>query len=93
MTKDGLEMKLVEKDMPEPKPHEIVVQVEATPINPSDHGVMFGWADISKATSTGTGANRVLRAPLGEAPPSATAEAAAVGAEVGAQAGELDISR
>jgi len=64
VTKDGLEMKLVERDMPEPKPHEIVVQVEATPINPSDHGVMFGWADISKATSTGEGADRVLRAPL-----------------------------
>ena len=64
VTADGLEMKLVERDMPEPKPHEIVVKVEATPINPSDHGVMFGWADISKATSTGEGADRVLRAPL-----------------------------
>ncbi|MEP3655072.1 MAG: zinc-binding dehydrogenase [Litorimonas sp.] len=64
VTADGLEMKLVERDMPEPKPHEIVVKVEATPINPSDHGVMFGWADISKATSTGEGADRVLWAPL-----------------------------
>ena len=64
VTTDGLEMKLVERDMPEPKAHEIVVKVEATPINPSDHGVMFGWADISKATSTGEGADRVLRAPL-----------------------------
>jgi len=64
VTTDGLEMKLVEQTMPEPKAHEIVLQVEATPINPSDHGVMFGWADISKATSTGTGADRVLRAPL-----------------------------
>jgi len=64
VTTDGLEMKLVERDMPEPKPHEIVLQVEATPINPSDHGVMFGWADISRATSTGSGLNRVLRAPL-----------------------------
>jgi NADPH:quinone reductase-like Zn-dependent oxidoreductase len=64
VTTDGLEMKLVERDMPTPKDNEIVVQVEATPINPSDHGVMFGWADISKATSTGEGADRVLRAPL-----------------------------
>lgn len=64
VTTDGLEMKLVEQKMPEPKPHEIVVKVEATPINPSDHGVMFGWADISKATSTGEGADRVLKAPL-----------------------------
>ena len=64
VTEDGLEMKLVTREMPEPKPHEIVVKVEATPINPSDHGVMFGWADISKATSEGEGADRVLRAPL-----------------------------
>ncbi len=64
VTKDGLELKLVEREMPEPQAHEIVVKVEATPINPSDHGVMFGWADISQATSTGEGADRVLRAPL-----------------------------
>lgn len=64
ITKDGLEMKLVEQEMPTPKPHEILVQVEATPINPSDHGVMFGWADMSQATSSGSGADRVLKAPL-----------------------------
>ena len=64
VTTDGLEMKLVEREMPTPKDHEIVVQVEATPINPSDHGVMFGWADISQASSTGEGTDRVLRAPL-----------------------------
>lgn len=64
VTTDGLEMKLVQRDIPTPKDNEIVVKVEATPINPSDHGVMFGWADISKATSTGEGADRVLHAPL-----------------------------
>jgi len=64
VTAEGLEMKLVERDMPTPKDHEIVVKVEATPINPSDHGVMFGWADMSKATSEGEGVDRVLRAPL-----------------------------
>ena len=64
VTTDGLEMKLVEREMQTPKDHEIVVQVEATPINPSDHGVMFGWADISQASSTGKGTDRVLRAPL-----------------------------
>lgn len=64
VTAEGLEMKLVEREMPTPKDHEIVVKVEATPINPSDHGVMFGWADMPKATSEGEGADRVLRAPL-----------------------------
>ena len=51
VTTDGLELKLVEREIPEPQAHEIVVKVEATPINPSDHGVMFGWADLSQATS------------------------------------------
>ena len=64
VTTDGLEMKLVARDIPTPKDNEIVVKVEATPINPSDHGVMFGWADLSQATSEGEGADRVLRAPL-----------------------------
>ena len=64
VTTEGLELKLVEREIPEPQAHEIIVRVEATPINPSDHGVMFGWADISQATSSGEGANRVLRAPL-----------------------------
>lgn len=64
ITKDGLELKLVERDIAEPKPHEIVVQVEATPINPSDHGVMFGLADMSKATHSGDGSDRVLKAPI-----------------------------
>jgi len=45
---DGtLTLELVDKNMPNPEADEIVVRVDATPINPSDHGVMFGAADIS----------------------------------------------
>ena len=43
----SLTLELVEKDMPKPAADEIVVRVEATPVNPSDHGVMFGAADLS----------------------------------------------
>lgn len=59
-----LRMDLSEKPMPTPKDDQVIVRVEATPINPSDHGVMFGWSDISKATSSGSGKNTVLTAPV-----------------------------
>ena len=64
ITEDGLEMKLHEQELRDPKPDQVVIKVEATPINPSDHGVMFGWADISKATTDGSGKDAVLKAPL-----------------------------
>ncbi len=65
VTPEGeLRMELVEKPMPTPKPSQIIVRVEATPINPSDHGVMFGWTNMDGATSSGTGAGTVLSAPV-----------------------------
>lgn len=65
VTADGeLEMKLVEKEMPVPGPDEVVVRVEAAPINPSDQGVMFGWASMNKASTTGTGRDSILKAPV-----------------------------
>lgn len=67
VTSDGeLRMELVEKDMPTPKPGQIIVRVEATPINPSDHGVMFGWSNMTAASSSGSGADTVLTAPVPE---------------------------
>ena len=59
-----LRMELKEQPMPELKPHEVLIRVEATPINPSDHGVMFGWASMGEASSTGEGAGTVLSAPV-----------------------------
>jgi len=56
VTEDAeLRLELVEQEMPTPKSDQVIIKVEATPINPSDHGVMFGWTDMSKATSTGSG--------------------------------------
>jgi len=52
ITEDGtLTMELVEQDMPTPKDDEILVKVLATPINPSDHGVMFGTANVNEAAN------------------------------------------
>ncbi|MEM6898861.1 MAG: zinc-binding dehydrogenase [Pseudomonadota bacterium] len=65
VTPDGeLRMELVEKSMPVPKPGQIIVKVEATPINPSDHGVMFGWSNMAAASTSGTGAETSLTAPV-----------------------------
>ncbi|MBF7074364.1 zinc-binding dehydrogenase [Glaciecola sp. MH2013] len=36
-------------DVPKPKPHEVVVRIEAAPINPSDMWPMFGPADLREA--------------------------------------------
>ncbi len=67
LTEDGtLRMELSEREMPTPKPGQIIVRVEATPINPSDHGVMFGWSNMAAAKSEGAGRDTVLTAPVPE---------------------------
>ena len=65
VSKDAeLRMELVEKPFPTPKAHEVVIRVEATPINPSDQGVMFGWSNMANASSAGEGTDTVLSAPV-----------------------------
>lgn len=44
-----LEVYLDRQPMPTPKPHEVLVKVLATPINPSDLGLLVGAADMSTA--------------------------------------------
>lgn len=59
-----LTMELVDKPMPELGEDDVLIRVEATPINPSDQGVMFGWASMAKASSTGEGKATKLVAPV-----------------------------
>lgn len=59
-----LRMELVEKPVPTPNEDQVLVRIEATPINPSDHGVMFGWASMGEATTEGSGKDSVLKAPV-----------------------------
>lgn len=47
-----LEVSLERRPMPEPAPHEVLVKVLATPINPSDLGLLFGAADMSTARAS-----------------------------------------
>src|SRR5215471_4941802 len=49
-----LEISLQNVPTPEPGPDEVVVRVEATPINPSDLGLLTGAADLSTAKVSGT---------------------------------------
>ena len=62
-----LEMALASVEVPTPADHEVVVRVEAAPINPSDHGVMFGPANVAESTSSGSGAETVFSAPVAAA--------------------------
>mgnify|MGYP003614171181 CR=1 FL=1 len=51
---DGtLTVELVDRELPEPTGHEVLVRVEASPINPSDLGVMFGPFDVAHADYSG----------------------------------------
>ena len=49
-----LELSLEEVVVPEPAADEVVVRVEASPINPSDLGMLLGPADASTFTAGGT---------------------------------------
>ena len=67
LTAEGeLRLELKEQPMPIPGENEVLIRIEATPINPSDHGVMFGWASMASAISSGSGADTVLSAPVSE---------------------------
>src|SRR6202051_2406111 len=57
-----LEISLANVPTPEPGPDEVVVRVEASPINPSDLGLLVGAADMSTAKTSGTGDAAVVTA-------------------------------
>lgn len=65
--KEGkLEISLAEVPMPEPAEDEVLVRVEASPINPSDLGLLFGMADMTTATVAGAGNDAVVTADVPE---------------------------
>lgn len=65
---DGtLELSLRRVEVADPAPAEVIVEVQATPINPSDVGLMIGAADMGGARGQGTGEGRVLTAVVPDA--------------------------
>ncbi len=60
-----LELSLAEAPVAAPKPDEVVVRVEASPINPSDLGMLFAGADVARAKFSGTAARPVVSVEVG----------------------------
>ncbi len=81
VTADGeLVLSLESIAMPTPASNEVLVRLEAAPINPSDIGLLFGAADMSTAALTGNAERPVLTARV---PPNAMrAMAGRVGASL-----------
>jgi NADPH:quinone reductase-like Zn-dependent oxidoreductase len=72
-----IELSLLRVPTPVPAADEVVVRVEATPINPSDIGLLFGAADLATLAVRGSGEQTVVTARI---PPAAMkAMAARVG--------------
>jgi NADPH:quinone reductase-like Zn-dependent oxidoreductase len=66
-TSGELEISLLDVPTPEPGPDEVVVRVEATPINPSDLGLLTGAADLSTVKASGTKDRPIITAKVPEA--------------------------
>src|SRR6202047_319842 len=62
-----LEISLVNVPIGEPSADEVVVRVEASPINPSDLGLLVGAADMTTAKASGTKDAPVITAKVPEA--------------------------
>jgi NADPH2:quinone reductase len=61
-----LELSLVSTEILNPAFDEVVVRIEASPINPSDIGLLFGAADMNTAKVSGTLANPIVTASIPE---------------------------
>ncbi len=59
-----LEIALHEAEIPRLGPDEVLVRVEAAPINPSDLGLLFGMADMTTARAAGTPERPVVTADI-----------------------------
>lgn len=57
-----LELSLGRTVIRTPAPDEVVVRIEASPINPSDIGLLFGAADMSTAKASGSADHPVVTA-------------------------------
>jgi NADPH:quinone reductase-like Zn-dependent oxidoreductase len=92
VTADGSELRLSLARVPTPKPGdgEVLVRVRATPINPSDLGLLVGPADLEAAKVSRSGEAAVLSAPIPPALRRAVAARAGAALPVGNEgAGEV----
>lgn len=61
-----LEIALHTVRTPEPDMDEVIVEIQATPINPSDIGLLFGAADLKTITVTGPAEHPLVKARVPE---------------------------
>ena len=61
-----LELSLHDKPVPTPGPDEVVIRVDASPINPADLGLLLGPADLSTIKVSGTAERPVVTATVPE---------------------------
>lgn len=61
-----LEVSLASVPVPEPAANEVLVRIEASPINPSDLGLLFGAADMTTVKASGSPAQPVVTARIPE---------------------------
>jgi NADPH:quinone reductase len=59
-----LELSLADVATPQPKANEVVVRMDATPINPSDLGLLLGGADMTTARASGSAERPVITATI-----------------------------
>jgi NADPH2:quinone reductase len=62
-----LELSLTTVPTPEPAAHEVLIRIEAAPINPSDLGLLFAGADMTQASQMGTKDQPLLTARVPDA--------------------------
>jgi NADPH:quinone reductase len=68
VTAEGtLELSLASVPAPVPEADEVVVRIEASPINPSDLGLLLAGADVAAAQAKGSGAQATVTAPIAAA--------------------------
>ena len=65
-TEGTLELSLARVPVPVPAEDEVLIRVEAAPINPSDLGLLFGMADMTTASASGTEESPVITATIPE---------------------------
>ncbi|MEJ8825738.1 zinc-binding dehydrogenase [Variovorax humicola] len=61
-----LELSLASVPVPAPGPDEVLIRIEASPLNPSDLGLLFGAADMGTAKASGTADRPVVTASVPE---------------------------
>jgi NADPH:quinone reductase len=62
-----LELSVDTVPVPEPGANEVLIRIEAAPVNPSDLGLLLAGADVTAAASVGTPDRPVVTAPIPDA--------------------------